>query len=146
MDHPNEELMREAIEFAQNHEYDTVGALIVKGDEIISIEGGTIFQGPDATGHSEINAIRKACEELDDHTLEGCWLYTTHEPCPMCAGAICWAKLEGVVYAAKDEDMPENWLKTFSAASIEDTVSLSDFTPEVHGEFLRDEAKDIGHE
>ena len=138
--------MREAIEFARSHEWDTVGAIIVNDGEIIAKEGGTIFQGPDATGHSEINAIRTACKELDDHELEECWLYTTHEPCPMCAGAICWAKIEGVVYAAKDEDMPDNWLKTFSTSSIEDTISKSDYRPQVCGEFLREEARNIGHD
>ena len=89
---------------------------------------------------------RVACEKLDSYELEGSWLYTTHEPCPMCAGAICWAKIKGVVYAAKDEDMPDNWLKTFSEANIQEIISKSKHKPEIHSEFLRDKARNIGHE
>ncbi len=137
--------MIEAIEFGLEQEYDTVGALVVKDGEVIVKTGGTIFQEPDATGHSEINAIRKACKELDSHTLEGCWLYTTHEPCPMCMAAICWAQIEGVVYAAKDEDMSEDWLKTFSEASAQDTIDASGHKPELVEEFMREEASKIGY-
>jgi len=58
----------------------------------------------DPTCHAEINAIKMACKKLKSKRLEGCYLYSTYEPCPMCAAAIIWARMEGVVYGAAMED------------------------------------------
>lgn len=81
MEHPNKKIMSEAIKFGL--ENSTVGVVITHGDKIIIKTGGKIFSKEhDATGHSEIVAIRKACKKLGTHELKDCWLYTTYEPCP----------------------------------------------------------------
>ena len=58
---------------------------------------------PDATAHAEIEAIREACGSRKDWRLDGCTIYITLEPCPMCAGAIINSRISTVVYGAKDE-------------------------------------------
>ncbi len=80
------------------------GALIVKGDRVISTSGNHVTRHNDPTAHAEIEAIRRACKELDTFSLEGCTLYSSCEPCPMCLGAIYWARLDKVVFAASKED------------------------------------------
>jgi tRNA(Arg) A34 adenosine deaminase TadA len=108
MEHPSLDIMKRAIEFG--YKDGTVGCVIVKGNEIVTISGGTIFTDEyDVTGHSEINAIRKACKILKTSNLSDCWIYSTYEPCPMCMSAICWAKMKGVVYAASQSDCNERW-------------------------------------
>lgn len=80
------------------------GALVVKGDRVISTSGNHVTRHNDPTAHAEIEAIRKACKEMDTFSLEGCTLYSSCEPCPMCLGAIYWARLDKVVFAASKED------------------------------------------
>ena len=79
-----------------------VGAVIVKNGEIISIGRNDREKSNDATGHAEIIAIRKACQKLGGWHLDGCELYVTLEPCPMCMGAIINSRIKRVVYGAKD--------------------------------------------
>ncbi len=83
------------------------GCAIVKGNKIIATGHNTVVQSKDPTAHAEINAIRKACKELDTHSLEGCVLYTSAEPCPMCLSAIIWANIKEVYYANTKEDVDE---------------------------------------
>jgi tRNA(Arg) A34 adenosine deaminase TadA len=64
----------------------------------------TVVESHDPTAHAEIAAIREACERLGTHDLSGCTLYTSCEPCPMCLGAIYWAGIDRVVYAASRSD------------------------------------------
>ena len=96
----------------------------------------------DATGHSEMVAIKKACKKLGTNELKDCWLYTTYEPCPMCMSAICWAKMAGVVYAAshKDKNKTWNWIISIPAKRI---IEKSDHKPILVEEFMRKEAKEI---
>lgn len=79
------------------------GALIVRDSLIIGQGVNRVTSGKDPTAHAEIVAIRDACRRLDDHQLAGCVLYTSCEPCPMCLGAIYWARPERVVFAAGRE-------------------------------------------
>ena len=79
-----------------------VGAVVVKDGEIISVGRNRRERLQKATHHAEIEAIEKACEVLGCWRLEGCTLYVTLEPCPMCAGAIINARVEKVVYGATD--------------------------------------------
>ena len=79
-----------------------VGAVIVKGGEVISVARNNREVSNDATGHAEILAIRKACEDIGSWRLEDCELYVTLEPCPMCMGAIINSRIKRVVYGAKD--------------------------------------------
>ena len=80
------------------------GAVIVRDGEIIAACHNTVLATHDATAHAEINAIRAACEKLGRCHLGDCELYTSCEPCPMCLGAIYWARLKAVWYAASRDD------------------------------------------
>jgi len=80
------------------------GAVIVKDDKIIASSHNEVLKTKDPTAHAEINAIRKACKELDRFDLSDCVLYTTCKPCPMCLGAIFWARIKTVYYGANEHD------------------------------------------
>ena len=80
------------------------GAVIVKDNQIISEGFNTVTLTNDPTSHAEIAAIRIACKDLNNFSLEGCDLYTTCEPCPMCLSAIYWARLNKVYYANTRSD------------------------------------------
>jgi guanine deaminase len=75
------------------------GALIVRNGEIISEGWNRVTSANDPTGHAEISAIRDACQKLGTFTLPDCDIYTSCEPCPMCLGAIYWARLRHIYYA-----------------------------------------------
>lgn len=76
------------------------GALIVKDGRIIAKANNTVTCKNDPTAHAEINAIRKACKKLKTFQLKGCVIYASAEPCPMCLGAIYWARPKALYYAA----------------------------------------------
>lgn len=80
------------------------GAVIVRGDEIISEGGNEVTSLNDPTAHAEIVAIRRACEKLKTFNLEGCTIYSSCEPCPMCLCAIYWARLDALYFAGMRED------------------------------------------
>ena len=80
------------------------GAVIVKNNKIISEGFNTVTLVNDPTSHAEIAAIRIACKDLNNFSLEGCDLYTTCEPCPMCLSAIYWARIDKVYYANTRSD------------------------------------------
>lgn len=74
------------------------GAVITFKGEIIAKAGNTVTKNNDPTQHAEINAIRKASAYLKTFNLEGCTIYTSCEPCPMCLGAIYWARIDKIYY------------------------------------------------
>jgi len=80
------------------------GAVIVKDGKIIATAHNEVLKSKDPTAHAEVNAIRKASKELDTFNLCDCTLYTTCMPCPMCLGAIFWARIKTVYYGATAED------------------------------------------
>ena len=80
------------------------GAVIVKDNQIISEGFNTVTVNNDPTSHAEIVAIRIACKKLSNFSLEGCDLYTTCEPCPMCLSAIYWARISKIYYANTRSD------------------------------------------
>ena len=80
-----------------------VGAVIVRGEEVLARTGNRIVRDRDPTAHAELVAIRSALGEVGDGRLTGCTLYVTLEPCAMCAGAIVLAKVDRVVFGAWDE-------------------------------------------
>jgi len=80
------------------------GAVIVKNNEIVSEGFNTVTTSNDPTSHAEIAAIRIACKELSNFSLEGCDLYTTCEPCPMCLSAIYWSRINKIYYANTRDD------------------------------------------
>ena len=106
-----EHFLREAIELAvENVESGQGGpfaAIITKGNSLVSKGTNIVTTTDDPTAHAEITAIRSACEKLGDFHLNDCTLYSTCEPCPMCLGAIYWARIDRVVYAASRDDAAE---------------------------------------
>ena len=79
-----------------------IGCVIVKDGRIVASAHNLREQTGDPTGHAEIVAIRRAARALGDWRLEGCELYVTLEPCPMCAGAISQSRISRLVYGAAD--------------------------------------------
>lgn len=80
------------------------GCIIVKDDQIIAEGFNTVTSTNDPTAHAEVVAIRKACKKLNSFQLDDCILYTSCEPCPMCLGAIYWARPKKVFYACNKKD------------------------------------------
>ncbi|KML15256.1 guanine deaminase [Bacillus sp. LK10] len=80
------------------------GAVIVKDGQIIAEGSNNVTTSNDPTAHAEVTAIRKACQTLHTYQLEDCILYTSCEPCPMCLGAIYWARPKAVYFAAEHKD------------------------------------------
>ncbi len=110
-DYTNEQevaFMREAINLArigmERNEGGPFGAVIVKDGKIIGRGHNTVTSSNDPTAHAEMNAIREACEYLQDFQLIDCTIYTSCEPCPMCLGAIYWARLSRIIYASDRYD------------------------------------------
>ncbi|MCZ4342221.1 nucleoside deaminase [Sphingomonadaceae bacterium G21617-S1] len=79
-----------------------VGAVIMRGDEVIATAANAMCGGHDPTAHAEMEAIRAASATLATHRLDDCDLYVTLEPCAMCAGAISHARLRRLYYGADD--------------------------------------------
>lgn len=103
--------MRRAIELAKGNilsgKGGPFGALIVKNGKIISEASNLVTSSNDPTAHAEVMAIRKACQVLNTFVLDGCEIYTSCEPCPMCLGAIYWARISKIYFASSREDAAE---------------------------------------
>jgi guanine deaminase len=104
----HEKYMRMAIELSEYNVKQGVGgpfgAVIVKDGMVIARSANKVVQQNDPTAHAEIAAIRLACQELGSHNLQGCVIYTSCEPCPMCLGAIYWAKIDTIYYGNTKTD------------------------------------------
>lgn len=102
------EFMRQAVNLSahaiHNGEGGPFGCVIVKDGKIIGKGNNKVFLNNDPTAHAEVIAIRDACANLQTHILEGCELYTSCEPCPMCMGAIYWARIGKVYFANTSGD------------------------------------------
>ncbi|MFC3559680.1 nucleoside deaminase [Pedobacter jamesrossensis] len=99
----HEEFMRMAIELSIKNVSESIGgpfgAVVVKDGKVIAGSANKVTSTNDPTAHAEVSAIRLACIELNSFDLSGCVIYTSCEPCPMCLGAIYWAKIETIYYA-----------------------------------------------
>jgi guanine deaminase len=104
------------------------GAVIVKGDMVVAQSGNRVVADADPTAHAEVLAIRKASASMATHILDGCVLYTSCEPCPMCLGAIYWSGIKRVVYSATREDAA---VAGFSDQHIYNEVALEPAKREV---------------
>lgn len=104
----DKEFLKMAIELSQhgmNHDCGgPFGAVIVKNGEVVGKGFNKVTSTKDPTAHAEVVAIRDACHYLNTFQLDGCTLYSSCEPCPMCLGAIYWARPERLVYACTKED------------------------------------------
>ena len=83
------------------------GAIIVKDGEIIATGVNNVTSNNDPTAHAEVTAIRNACTKLNSFQLDGCEIYSSCEPCPMCLGAIYWARPKALYFAASKNDAAE---------------------------------------
>lgn len=96
--------IRLSIENARSGRGGPFGAIVVKDGKVISEGVNQVTARHDPTAHAEVNAIRQACESVGGFELRDCELYTSCEPCPMCLGAIYWARLARVYFAAVAAD------------------------------------------
>jgi tRNA(Arg) A34 adenosine deaminase TadA len=128
-----------------NHPF---GALLVDADGRVVLEGeNTVLTAQDCTGHAETNLIRVASERFDPEFLSRCTLYTSTEPCAMCAGAIYWSNVRRVVFALSQEEMgritgrsPENMQLTISSREI---FARGDHKVQVSGPHLLAQARAV---
>lgn len=104
----HDKFMRMAIELAENNvvqgQGGPFGAVIVKDGMVVARSANKVVPTNDPTAHAEVSAIRLACAELGTFNLEGCVIYTSCEPCPMCLGAIYWARIDHIYYANTKAD------------------------------------------
>ena len=98
------EAIRLSIENVQSGNGGPFGTVIVKNGKIIASGVNKVTQSNDPTAHAEIVAIRSACETLGTFQLVGCEIYCSCEPCPMCLGAIYWARPDRIYFANTKED------------------------------------------
>jgi guanine deaminase len=104
----------EAIRGAKAGQGGPFGAVVVKDGVVIAKAANAVVANNDPTAHAEVQAIRAACANLGSFQLEGCDVYASCEPCPMCLGAILWARPRAVYYAATRQDA--------TAAGFDDAV------------------------
>ncbi|MDE1177685.1 MAG: nucleoside deaminase [Edaphobacter sp.] len=104
----NPEFMRQAIELANENVTSgsggPFGAVIVRDGAVIATGANCVTKGNDPTAHAEVVAIRNACRDLGSFSLEGCVIYTSCEPCPMCLAAIYWARMDGIFFSGTAAD------------------------------------------
>jgi guanine deaminase len=122
----HEHFLHQAIELAVDNVKTGMGgpygAVIVQNNQLLSAASNKVTSTLDPTAHAEIMAIRMACKKLNDFQLKGCILYTSCEPCPMCLGAIYWARLEKVYFACTRQEAAA---ANFDDSHIYDEIAIS---------------------
>lgn len=98
------EAIRISIEKMRRNHGGPFGAVVVKNNRIVGRGWNRVTSSNDPTAHAEVMAIRDACRRLKTFSLEGCELYTSCEPCPMCLAAIYWARLKRVYFGNTRQD------------------------------------------
>ena len=154
---PDETFMRLAIAEAKSArragDY-AIGAVVVRDGAVLASSGNRIKLEHDPTQHAEIAAIRLACASLRTRHLEGAVLYTTAEPCPMCASAAIWARMSGIVSGSTLDDMAEFRAKFGTPEWSWRTVDIAAMAVLDQGDpklfllegFLRDECRLLFHD
>lgn len=108
MTEQDKKFMMRAIELArlgmESNAGGPFGCVVVKNGEIVGEGSNSVTSTNDPTAHAEIVAIRHACKDLGSFRLDGCTIYTSCEPCPMCLGAIYWSRPAAVFFAATQTD------------------------------------------
>lgn len=114
------------------------GAVIVRDGKVVATGANRVTANNDPTAHAEVTAIRTACQREGSFKLEGCTIYTSCEPCPMCLSAIYWAGLSRICFANTKQDAEDiNFGDKFIYEEIERPVSERTIPTE---SFMRDEA------
>jgi len=115
------------------------GACISRGNQVISCIHNEVWHRTDPTAHAEMQCIRQACSVLGTIHLEGCTIYSTTEPCPMCCAAIHWARLSRIVFAARVADAKRYGFNELQISNS--TLMCLGRSPiAIVPDFLRDEA------
>src|SRR5262245_9506938 len=119
---PDHEFMRRAIELSrlgsERGDGGPFGTVIVRDGQVVGEGWNSVLAMNDPTAHGEVLAIRAACRRLGTFSLEGCDLYTSSEPCPMCLSAIYWARVAQIYYA--------NTIADAAAIGFDDTHILDE--------------------
>lgn len=121
------------------------GVCIVKGGRSVVSVHNRVWEATDITAHAEIVAIRAACDRLKTVNLSGCTLYSTAEPCPMCFGAIHWARIDRIVYGATINDGKRAGFNELSLSN-NDMKRLGGAAVEVEPGVLREECQGLFEE
>src|SRR5690242_9661329 len=116
------------------------GAVIVNGDRVVATAHNTVWSSTDPTAHAEINAIRQATAALARIDLEGCTIYSTCEPCPMCLAAIHWSKIRRVVFGASIADADAAGFSELHVRA-RDLAKMGGSSIKVEAGLLRDECR-----
>lgn len=133
--------MREAIRLSVENVKNNggpFGAVIVKDGKLVATGVNRVTDSCDPTAHAEVSAIRAACQKLHTYNLEGCEIFTSCEPCPMCLSAIYWAHIDRVYYGNTKEDAKQI---NFDDSFIYDELALDRLQRKLPAEpLLREEA------
>lgn len=144
--------IKEARVAQQEGDY-AVGAILVKGNKVIAKCSNRSKRDESPIAHAETLAIMEGSKVLKSRHLKNCVLYATHEPCPMCASIVVWARLKGVVYGAKYQDMKKYKKKNFNHHYLWRTINIpskeifSKSTEKIEtvGNFMRKECVELFH-
>ncbi len=131
------EALKEALKALEKNEV-PIGAVVVLNDEIIGRGHNNRENEKSVVGHAEIKAIEDACRNLGSWRLDGCSIFVTVEPCPMCAGAIMQARITNVYYGAKEE-------KSGAFGSVFDLTAIQGFNhyPVVREQIMEKECSEL---
>jgi len=133
MDKGDEYFMLRAIQMAtigmDSHAGGPFGAVVVKDGKIIAEGYNKVTSTNDPTAHAEVVVIREACQKLNSFQLTDCVIYTSCEPCPMCLGAIYWARPKMVFYGCNREDA--------AAINFDDRFIYDELEKEIEGRQIR---------
>lgn len=153
---PDEQFMLAAIEEAKRAkeagDY-AIGAIIVKDGKILARSPNRTKTDQDPTQHAEVAVIREAVKKIGHRHLTNCVMYTTHEPCPMCAAAAVWARLAAVVMGAEMDDMADyrsrngngEWTWRTVHIPAREIFAKGDPHVEIVEGFMRGECRELFH-
>ena len=136
-----ENFMRLALEEAKKGDA-PYGAVIVKDNEVVAKGYNTVKRDSDPSAHAEINVIRSLTAKIQNPTLEGYIIYTTGEPCPMCATACVWTGLAEIVIGASIQDLIE-LNQSQVRISCEEIIAKSSKNIKVTKGVLREECREL---
>ncbi|ADI13512.1 nucleoside deaminase [Truepera radiovictrix] len=138
---PPEAWMRLAAEVAERGQT-MFGAVLVRGGALLAEAANTVAKDRDPSAHAELSLIRRACRELVTTDLDGCTLYTTVEPCPMCAAACVWSGVSGVVFGASIAEVAELGVPQI-ALSCEELFGRVQHAPTLRGGVERERCLEL---
>lgn len=138
-----EEIMQMAIAEAEKSET-PFGAVIIKDNEIVERAGNTVESGADPTAHAEVNVLRKLTTRLKTACLEsGYTLYSTCEPCAMCAATCFWAGISEIVYGVGASDFEDDYNPNLIEMQCEEVIAKSPASIAIKSGILKEECKQL---